>query len=198
MKPSDTGAHYDAIARQWQEETSANYGIAQLERAITFIPKPQGAALDVGCGSEGRFLKCLGTHGFTPEGLDISPKMIELARLRYPEVVFHTADICEWEFPHTYAFISAWDSTFHLPIEAQKPVLRKLCAGLSAGGIFLFTCGGGEAGEITGAFWQQDFGYSTLGVERFVQLLHECGCFIRHVEYDQHPENHVYVIAQKK
>ena len=34
-------------------------------------------------------------------------------------------------------------------------------------------------------------------VDEFLRLLIEFGCTCRHVEYDQFPENHVYIIAQK-
>jgi SAM-dependent methyltransferase len=196
MSPSDTGAHYDQLALFWQQNTHESYGVAQLERAIRFSSK-QGVSLDVGCGSHGRFIDLLGRQGFRVEGLDISPNMIALARERSPRAAFYTADICEWELPKKYDLISAWDSTFHLPIEQQEPVLKKLCEGLAPQGVLLFTCGGGAAGEITGSFEGRDFGYSTLGVEEFVRLLRQFGCFCVHVEYDQHPLNHVYIIARK-
>lgn len=196
MSPADTAARYDKLALLWQQDTPADYGIAALQRAFAFTSR-QGCALDVGCGSQGRFIEILAREGYQVEGLDISPEMIALAQGRSPQTPFYTADICDWELPKKYDFISAWDSTFHLPLDQQAPVLRKLCDGLTAGGVLLFTCGGGDAGEITGSFHGQDFGYSTLGVEAFVAILHGCGCLCRHVEYDQWPEQHVYVIAQR-
>ena len=196
MSPSETGAHYNEIASWWRENTPESYGVSQLERAIRFAAE-KGVSLDVGCGSHGRFIEALTRAGFRAEGVDIAPNMIALARERSPRAVFYVADICEWELPRKYDFISAWDSTFHLPIGEQEPVLKKLCAGLAPRGVLLFTCGGGEAGEITGSFAGQDFGYSTLGVEEFVRLLRAFGCRCRHVEYDQHPENHVCIIAQR-
>lgn len=197
MKPSETAAGYDKIARWWQENVPSNYGLAALKRAVMFRPKG-GIALDVGCGSEGRFMTVLRDNGFETEGVDISAEMIALAKERDPASRFHTADIATWEIPRKYDLISAWDSTFHLPLDLQGPVLRKLCDGLGSGGVLLFTCGGGEAGEIQGTFQDQVFGYSTLGVEAFVRILNESGCLCRHVEYDQYPEKHVVVIAEKK
>jgi len=197
MRPAETAVRYDQLARWWQENVPATYGLAALERALRFARK-NGRALDVGCGSEGRFLTKLREHGFQPEGMDISGGMLGIARERYPDLVFHEADISTWAFPGSYDFISAWDSTFHLPLDLQEPVLRKMCGGLTAGGVLLFTCGGGEAGEIRGSFEGQDFGYSTLGVEAFVRILEDARCFCRHVEYDQFPEKHVVIIAEKK
>jgi hypothetical protein len=39
--------------------------------------------------------------------------------------------------------------------------------------------------------------YSTLGIPETVRIIDEAGCICRHLEYDQHPEPHVFVIAQR-
>jgi SAM-dependent methyltransferase len=198
MKPEETGSHYDRIALWWQRQhVDSVYGITALERAIKFVEN-RSSALDVGCGSSGRFIEVFVRNGFTPTGVDISPEMISLARQRHPNVTFYAADICTWEFPQKYDLISAWDSTFHLPLAQQKPVLQKMCDGLNPKGVVLFTCGGGrDEQEISGGFQGEEFDYSTLGVNEFLRLLSEYGCSCKHLEYDQHPENHVYIIAQR-
>lgn len=197
MDPSDTASRYDDIAQWWQENTRPTYGMSALERALCFS-KNTGVALDVGCGSHGRFIRRLREYGFRVEGMDVSKEMIKLAENRDSQATYYVADISLWELPSKYDFISAWDSTFHLPLDRQEPVTRKLCAGLVSGGVFIFTCGGGDLGEISGEFRGHDFDYSTLGVEEFVRIISDCGCFCRHVEYDQYPETHVVVIVQKK
>lgn len=198
MKPEETGSHYDRIATWWQQQhIDSTYGIAALERAIKFVEN-RSTALDIGCGSSGRFIDVLIKHGFTPSGVDVSAEMISLARKLHPEVTFYAKDICNWEYPQTYDLISAWDSTFHLPLAEQEPVLKKMCEHLNPKGIVLFTCGGtGEPEEIAGGFEGQTFDYSTLGVNEFLRLLIKFGCTCKHVEYDQYPENHVYIIGQK-
>ena len=198
MKPEETGSHYDRIAQWWQEQhLYSTYGISALERAIKFTEN-KANALDIGCGSSGRFIDVFIKHGFTPTGVDVSAEMISFARQRHPEVTFYTADICTWQFPQKYDLISAWDSTFHLPLAEQKPVLKKMCDGLNPNGVLLFTCGGTIGpDEISGGFQGETFDYSTLGVNEFLWLINEFGCTCRHLEYDQFPENHVYILAQK-
>ena len=198
MDPNDTAARYNQIAQWWQtQHQNSSYGIAQLERAIQFV-SARHAALDVGCGSSGRFITTLSQHGFQPEGLDISQEMITLAQHLHPDVTFYLDDISHWIPPKRYSLISAWDSTFHLPLNLQEPVMQKLCDALEPGGVVVFTCGGGHTkGEIAGSFQGQTFEYSTLGVETFLKILAECRCTCRHLEYDQYPERHVYIIAQK-
>jgi hypothetical protein len=39
--------------------------------------------------------------------------------------------------------------------------------------------------------------YGVLGIPKTLQTISEAGCLCRHVEYDQFPEKHVFLIAQK-
>jgi SAM-dependent methyltransferase len=198
MDPQETGRQYDAIASWWLEQMRAStYGLAALERALAFV-KDGRHALDVGCGGEGRFLRTLLERGFHCAGVDVSAGMAALAAQRHPRAQVMRGEICTWPLPRTYDLITAWDSTFHLPLDRHEPVLRKMCEGLSGTGVLLFTCGGGEeAGTAQGEFGGRRFEYSTLGLPAFIRLLGHFGCVVRHVEYDQQPDNHVYVIAQK-
>ncbi|MDB6007076.1 MAG: tam 2, partial [Prosthecobacter sp.] len=185
------------IAHVWQEPHIQTQGLAQFERAISFTTH-HGHALDIGCGSSTRFLDLLLKHGFHVEGLDVSERMIALARQGRPEIMFHHADISTWELPQSYDFISAWDSIWHLPLAAQEPVLRKICAGLAPGGVFIFTTGGLDGPEEKlDSSMGPPVHYSVLGIPRTLELLHQCGCVCRHLEYDQHPEKHLFIIAQK-
>src|ERR1041384_2544152 len=127
MHPDEIGRSYDAIAHEWQEPQLLSYGNSQHERALQFSHNRQ-YALDIGCGCSGRFITLLQRHGFAVEGLDVSERMIALARQRHPQVVFHHADICTWKLPRQYDFISAWDSIWHVPLERQEAVMEKICA----------------------------------------------------------------------
>ena len=124
--------------------------------------------------------------------------MIELAKQRHPNVGFHHADICEWDFPRKYDLISAWDSIWHLPLTDQEPVLKKILQGLTSGGVCIFTTGGldGPSEKVDSAMGPQMY-YSVLGIPNTLKLISETGCICRHLEYDQYPELHLYVIAQR-
>jgi RimJ/RimL family protein N-acetyltransferase len=194
MTPEQVAASYDQIAERWLDLST--YGFAQIERAVAFV-KHKGAALDVGCGT-GRCLDLLTSHGFTTDGIDASEAMITLARDRHPEArLFHT-DIGRWELPRSYDLIVAWDSVWHVPLAQQEAVLTKLCRGLSAGGVLVFTTGGTNApSEKEDSCMGPPMYHATLGIPNTLQVLAEEGCVCRHLEYDQHPELHVYLIAQR-
>ncbi len=197
MIPTEIAKSYDQIAKRWSSDSfPSSNGIVQHERAIAFL-KQEHAALDVGCGSSGRIIDLLLRRGFAVEGVDISQRMLELAQTRHPTVTFHHADICQWALPRQYDLISAWDSIWHLPLAEQAPVMQKIMHGLTPGGIFIFTTGGLDAPtEKVDASMGPQVYYSTLGIPKILKLIDECGCICRHLEYDQYPESHLYLIVQ--
>ena len=199
MRPNEVAASYDRIASRWTSSTfDKNNGVAQYQRALSFLSHTGGAALDIGCGSSDRLLSVVRTRGLQVEGLDISAEMLRLAREANPQVTFHEADICDWAFPRLYDFISAWDSIWHVPLSQQRAVLLKLCAGLTPGGVIIFTAGGLEVpDEHQNAHMGVPMYHATLGVPTIFSSLREGGCVLRHFEYDQHPQPHVYFVAQR-
>lgn len=198
MEPQETAASYDKIAHHWAGPAfPASNGIAQHERALQFLHRP-GRAIDVGCGSSGRIINLLLARGFAVEGLDLSAEMLALAQQKHPSLPFHHADICAWEFPKQYDFISAWDSIWHVPLEKHPEVLRKLCAALNPGGVLIFTSGGVDTpSHVTNPCHGQPLYHAAPGIPQLLRLIDENNCICRHLEYDQHPELHLYIIVQK-
>jgi len=194
MTPEQVAAGYDQLADRWLDLST--YGFAQVERAVGFV-KHKGVALDVGCGT-GRLMGLLGGHGFRTDGVDASAAMIALARDRHPQARLFHADVCRWDLPHSYGLIVAWDSVWHVPLAHQEAVLAKLCRGLSAGGVLVFTTGGTDGpSEKQDSCTGPPMYHATPGIPETLRVLADAGCVCRHLEYDQHPELHVYLVAQK-
>jgi 2-polyprenyl-3-methyl-5-hydroxy-6-metoxy-1,4-benzoquinol methylase len=198
VKPEDIGKAYNQITHIWNsEEFDINNGISQHKKAISFV-KSRGNALDVGCGCTGRFIDLLQGEGFTPSGLDISDEMLNIARKKHPDIRFVQGDICECELSEKYDFITAWDSIWHIPLSEQRNVLTKLVESLNVGGVLIFSFGGtDEEGFHTNNFMGPEVYYSSLGLNGFLKLFIELGCIIRHLEFDQHPELHTYLVVEK-
>jgi SAM-dependent methyltransferase len=198
MMPGDVAESYDRLADRWRSDRfPRDNGIAQHERAVAFLSQKR-YALDIGCGGSGRILDLLLRHGFAAEGVDISARMLELARQRHPDVTFHHADICRWDLPREYDLVSAWDSIWHVPLAQQAPVMQKVMHALNPGGVFIFTMGGLDApSEMVNTDMGPRMYYSTLGIPHTLNLVSESGCICRHLEYDQYPESHVYIVAQR-
>ena len=197
MTPTDVGRSYDVIAQRWQAPKHPLSGLALHERAMQFV-KTRRNALDAGCGCSGRFIDLLSGQGFKVEGVDVSERMVTLARQRDPNLRFYHEDICQWVLPRKYDFITGWDSIWHVPLDAQGSVLEKLCDGLTEGGVLIFSMGGlDQPGEVEDAHMGPPMYTSTLGIPKTLALLAQRGCICRHLEYDQYPELHLCIIAQK-
>jgi len=196
MEPPVLGKKYDKIAKWWHDRhADANYGVKQFKKALDFSSK-SGIALDVGCGAGGRFVRMLQNREFHVIGIDVSEEMIKLARRNHPSEEFHVQDICTWETDQKFEFIVAWDSIFHFPFAMQIPVVAKLCGLLSNGGVLIYTFG-----EATGEHddrWHDDtFHYSSIGINGNLKVLIDNGVICKHLELDQWPQNHVYLVGVK-
>jgi len=197
MNPVDIANSYDQIAERWLGANLSENGITQHERALAFLENKR-YALDIGCGCSGRVIDLLLRHAFQVEGIDVSERMIELAKQRHPEVTLWHADICEWRLPRQYDCISAWDSVWHVPLVSQELVLRKMMEGLAPGGVCIFTTPGlGAPSEKVDSAMGPQMYYSGLGIPRTLELVAETECICRHLEYDQYPELHLYLIVQR-
>ena len=199
MKPSDVGQGYDEIADVWNSDSfDSRNGIEQHERALAFCSEKR-SALDIGCGCSGRIIDLLLMQGFEVEGVDLSHRMIELAKQRHPNVTFHHADICDWLFPRQYDLISAWDSIWHVPLAEHESVLRRMFKHLTVGGVCIFSMGGlDEEAEKSDSAMGPKMYYSTLGIPKTLELVTSAGCVCKHLEYDQYPEQHAYLVVQRR
>ncbi len=97
-----------------------------------------------------------------------------------------------------YRFISAWDSIWHVNLHRQRPLMLKLMEVLEVGGVFLFTAGGLDApSEHFDSTMGPEVYYATLGIPCLLEALNDGHCVCRHLEFDQFPQNHLAVIAQR-
>jgi len=198
MDPKEIEKAYNQIAHLWDNKSfNQENGISQHQRAIAFSNN-RGPALDVGCGRNSRLRDLLLDHQYLPEGIDVSRTMVNLAIDTQPELTFHHSDICAWELPKKYDFITAWDSIWHVPLEQHENVLIKLFSGLTIGGVCIFSAGGtDEPEDHVDSTMGPEVYYSTLGISKTLEVIANSGCVCRHFEYDQHPQSHVYYIVQK-
>lgn len=190
------GEKYDKLAEWWhQYHHNSDYGLRQIEKAISYCTY-QRTALDVGCGSGGRIVQKLVNNGFIVTGIDASSKMIDIAKSNHPSTKFIEADICTWETDQKFDLIVAWDSIFHLPFSMHSAVISKLCGMLQKGGILAYTLGD-DYGEHVSDWKNDKFYYSSIGINGNLKVIIESKCECKHLELDQFPENHVFIIVKK-
>jgi SAM-dependent methyltransferase len=83
--------------------------------------------LEIGCGT-GAFSRLLAERSNRVVAIDLSPKMIEVAKQQsehYSNIDFHTTDIMKWEFPvEQFDAIASIATVHHLPLENLLPSLK--------------------------------------------------------------------------
>lgn len=199
MEAGELAENYNRLARHWAGEDFNNENAMEQHRGALRFLKERRAAIDLGCGSSGRIIGLMVEEGFeSVEGLDFSDEMVRLAREKSPGVEIHHADVCEWGFTREYDFISGWDGIWHVALEEQEALLEKICGALAPDGVFIFTTGGlDEPGEAINPFKDVPLYHAALGIPKTLEVVARSRCIVRHLEYDQYPEMHLYLVVQK-
>jgi len=191
---------YNKICDQWtnyRSQMEINRCIVEFSRDI----EPYGYVLDVGCGTGYPIASYLDEKGFNVTGIDISENMIEKAKsLNLTNSQFYVCDILDYETEELYDAIIAFDSLFHLDLESQKVIYKKLSDLLIEDGYLLFTHGL-NYGEIEGEMFGERFHYSSLDASQVYELLQENGFMIiswaEHYHESSTGERDLLVMAQK-
>lgn len=89
---------------------------------------------DAGCGT-GRLEPYLASHGLTPQGLDLSPEMVRVARRDHPEFDFQTADLRHLPLADaSVAGVVCWYSLMYLTPEDRPVAFAELARVTRPGG----------------------------------------------------------------
>jgi SAM-dependent methyltransferase len=143
----DTRASYDAVAadytRQFRDELSANpWNQAVL---ATFAEAVQGGrVLEVGCGP-GRVTAYLSELGLDVSGVDLSPRMIEIARDTVPGLRFEVGSMTALAVADgALDGLVAWYSTMYFPPERMPEVFLEFHRVLGPGGFALLAFQAGD------------------------------------------------------
>jgi len=123
-------AEYDRFAPErdrWRARNAAYY--AAIERLVRFVVPEGASVLEIGCGTGDLLAATKPRQGF---GIDFSPRMIEIARSKHPEIEFRIADTESLDAPElrgrTFDYIIMSDVVGSLSdVWAAFRALRRLC-----------------------------------------------------------------------
>ncbi|MBD0839850.1 MULTISPECIES: class I SAM-dependent methyltransferase [unclassified Streptomyces] len=137
----------------------------------------RGPVADVGCGP-GRVTAHLAGLGVSPFGIDVSPKMIELARNAYPDLRFSVGSMTALEVEdNTLGGILAFYSTHHTPPELLPTVFAEFRRTLAPGGHLLLVghVGAGEHRRPAQAYGGHPVSFDSfrLPPDQLAQLLRQ-------------------------
>ncbi len=145
---------------------------AELVRA-----SDRGPVADLGCGP-GRVTAHMAGLGVSAFGIDVSPKMIELARSAYPDLRFSVGSMTALEIEDdALGGILAYYSTHHTPPELLPTVFAEFHRTLAPGGHLLLAghVGTGEQRRPTHGHGGHPVSYTSyrLPAHRLAELLHQ-------------------------
>jgi SAM-dependent methyltransferase len=168
---------YDAIALRYAEwagriESPALEWLRDLDARL----QDGSNVLELGCGRGVPGTRELARrHRVT--GVDISAVQIELARHHVPEASFVHADAAELDV--AAGSLDAVVALFffgHVPLDEQRELIGRIALWLDDGGLFLASFAAGEHGEAVDDDWLgAPMYFASLGGDRYVPLLRECG-----------------------
>lgn len=173
------------------------------ERVVRAGPSVEVA--DVGCGT-GRLLPYLASKGVQPRGVDLTPRMVEVARRDFPGFAFDVADVRALPFADAeLAGVVCWYSLIYLAPEDRAAAYGQLARVVRPGGqlAIAYKAGDGElrrGGRASGlgvafdVYWERP--------EEVEQLATAAGFepFFRGATFAEGPDGAVqgYLLATRK
>jgi ubiquinone/menaquinone biosynthesis C-methylase UbiE len=128
-------ADFDKIAVH--ESDGWNHNDYYHPYLLRHVPTPCNECLEIGCGT-GSFARLLAGRSQHVLGLDLSPEMIRIARMRssaFTNIDYQVADILEWPFPREqFDCIASIATLHHLPLDFM---LERMKTALKPGGVLL-------------------------------------------------------------
>ncbi len=108
--------------------------VNDIKETFALIDKKNPKTLEIGCGN-GRDVEEIIKHTNDYLGIDISEKLIELARKKVPQAKFEIADVETYTFPENLDVVFAFASLIHVSKENLKVVFDQIFENLNPGGV---------------------------------------------------------------
>ena len=155
----DYQAGYDAVADQYVRRISGELQHKPLDRALldrfAEATRDRGPVCDIGCGP-GHVARYLRDRGVNVVGYDLSPRMVEAARVLNPEITFHQADMAALpDTDEVWAGVIAFYSLIHIAPAEIPHVLAEFARVLQPGGQLLIAFHIGDETLHLDDWWDQ-------------------------------------------
>jgi len=166
--------HYERNAHAFDAARQRQFSERHwLDRFLLAVPK-NGHIVDLGCGAGEPIARHLIDTGHVVTGVDSSPRMIALARTRFPRHCWVATDMRALAPGQRFQGVIAWDSLFHLRCEHQVEMIEKAARWLDPGGGLLFNTGPAR-GEALGCQFGDELYHASLDPPEYRALFAELG-----------------------
>ena len=151
--------------------------IPQLEQLSELLPS-SGHVLDAGCGVGKPTSEFLTKRGFNVTGVDISKKMIDLAKVNVPDARFYQRNILTLDFPDsTFDGVVCVYTLWHIPRMNHPTIIRNFHRMLKDDGILVLNTGIHES-EGMSTFFGEPMLWSTNDPKKTLEGVKELGSHI--------------------
>jgi SAM-dependent methyltransferase len=178
---------YDTVAADFLQQVKRPAQLDPLSRALLAafaesVREGGGPVADLGCGP-GLVTAHLAGLGLSVSGVDLSPRMVELARRAHPGLTFTVGSMTALDIEDgSLGGILAYYSTHHTPPEQLPLVHTEFSRTLAPGGRLMLAghVGAGEHLRPTQAYGGHPVSYEShlLPVEQLVELLEQAGLVV--------------------
>lgn len=147
---AETRAAYDLVAEDYAALLRDDLAQSEYDRAMLGVFAEQvaraggGLVGDLGCGP-GRIAGHLAGLGMDVVGIDLSPRMVDVARREHPALRFEVASMAALPFADgELAGALAWYSVIHTPEERQPELYSEFARVVRPGGALLLAFQAGQ------------------------------------------------------
>ncbi|WP_067834915.1 class I SAM-dependent DNA methyltransferase [Nocardia lijiangensis] len=176
-----TRTSYDDVAEIYLDLVRDHLATRPFDRAVLGAfaelvrANSSGPVADIGCGP-GRIAAHLASLDLPVFGMDLSPRMIELARNEFPGLRFEVGSMEELAIEdEALSGLVAWYSIIHLPPQRVPQVLREFHRVLRNGGHALLAFQTADTTDTVLAFDHKVTRAYCWSPERLAELLREAG-----------------------
>lgn len=167
--PDSIAEHYQRHAHAFDAARRKNFvERGWLDRFLLGVPRG-GHVLDLGCGAGEPIARYLIDKDRQLTGVDVSERMIALARTRFARQRWIRADMRTLALDERFHGVIAWDSLFHLRPEEQAEMLAKAAVWLEPGGALLFNTGSARD-ETVGCQFGEELYHASLAPAEYRAL----------------------------
>lgn len=166
---------YEKVADDYASKRNQFESIKYLEMFIPLVEKGK-TILDIGCGAGRPVDEFLVRHGYAVNGVDISERMIELAKQNVPQGFFEVKDMTKLkEGEYCVDGIVSFYAIFHTPRQQHQKLLSTFASFMPKGGALLITMGAEEWEGTENDFHGSKMFWSHYGAEKNKEMLEKAG-----------------------
>lgn len=190
---------YNKAAEDYNEKRD-RFGNNKYLGQLNSLLKPNSQILDIGCGAGVPIDEFFVKHGHKVLGIDISEKMIELAKRNVPEGEYKIEDMSQFR-PGEYQVdaVVSFYAIFHTPRKTHSELLNTINSFLPPSGYILITMGSSEWEGKEQDFHGAEMFWSHYDSKKNRELVENAGFEALLDEIDQTgDEKHQVILARKK